>query len=455
MKLALRGPRSILVYTMFLVMGVVVAVALASVALILLRPPPRNAPLTAYEVARLLDNRPIAKDAEVNVSTSAVPPRIATNSDDAGIRDAIARSLDLPLFDVEFERPPAPAWLNALGARPGDHFKRQIDREMELYGGDGQFNPVIFGSFRAARKLSDGGWRTLSRDTGDPLERWQVGTVQWILISVLLAFPFAWLFSRRIARPIKAFARAAERIGRHQQVEQVALAGPTEIRLAAGALNEMQARLARYVNERTSVVGAIAHDMRTPLSRLNFHLETAPEGMRQKAAKEIAEMEQMIQATLEFVQNETRSQPSEPIHLSLLVEGVVDDLSDLGHDVRLMTSVDAVVLGDAVLLKRLFANLIMNAVTYGNRAEVTVSIAGEIATVAVEDEGPGLNPSDLSRVFEPFYRAESSRNRATGGIGLGLAIVQTATRAHGGEVTLENRPAGGLCARITLPLARV
>ena len=135
----------------------------------------------------------------------------------------------------------------------------------------------------------------------------------------------------------------------------------------------MQARLQRYISERTSVVGAIAHDLRTPLSRLHFHLKSAPDELKHKAAEEIAEMEAMIAATLEFVQNEGRRQPSEPIDLGLLVEGVVDDLTDLGHQAKLLNGATAVVRGDAVLLKRLFANLILNAVTYGNRAEVNVA----------------------------------------------------------------------------------
>jgi len=288
----------------------------------------------------------------------------------------------------------------------------------------------------------------------DPLLEWQQATVNWILASVLLAFPFAWLFSRRLAKPIRAFAQAAERIGRNQLVEPVKLQGPSEIRLAAEALNDMQARLQRYIGERTSVVGAIAHDLRTPLSRLHFHLESAPEALKQKAAEEIAEMEAMIAATLEFVQNEGRRQPSEPIDLGLLVEGVVDDLTDLGHQAEFTNGTTAVVRGDAVLLKRLFANLIINAVTYGNRAEVHVARNNGTVVVDINDEGPGLSDEDMRRAFEPFYRAEGSRNRSTGGIGLGLAIVQSAVRAHGGTVTLSNRTEGGLRARVTLPVGK-
>ena len=163
-------------------------------------------------------------------------------------------------------------------------------------------------------------------------------------------------------------------------------------------------------------------------------------------------MERMIQATLDFVHNDARRQPPEPLDLALLVEGVVDDAADLGDDVKLVRADPVVIAGDPVMLRRLFANLVSNAVHYGKCARLSVIGEAGRAVVEVADEGPGLSAFDISRVFEPFYRAESSRNRATGGIGLGLAIVKAAAEAHGGEVTLSNRIEGGLCARVSLPV---
>jgi signal transduction histidine kinase len=270
-------------------------------------------------------------------------------------------------------------------------------------------------------------------------------------LFVLLILPIAWLFSKRIARPIRAFAATAERIGRQQQVEPVPVRGPGEIRLAATALNDMQARLQRFVQERTSMVGAIAHDLRTPLSRLTFHLASAPDAVREKAEAEIAEMEGMISVALEFVQNETRVQPLEPIDVALLVEGVVDDFADTGGNAVMVAGAASTITGDPVLLKRLFANLIGNALTYGGSAEVRVHHEKERVVVEVADRGPGMSADALARAFEPFYRAEGSRNRSTGGLGLGLAIVHSAAAAHGGTVELFNRPEGGLCARVNLP----
>jgi two-component system OmpR family sensor kinase len=455
----LRRPRSIFAHTFLLVMGVVVAISLGTIALILLRPPPNSPPVFSYEVARLLDGKPVTARVEVQNYTSNAAPTLNNAVRDPMIELAVSRYLNAKGAPVRFVRHMArrssASWLTRTVARSyltSQRLQDSMRRELELYGPEGQFNPRVFGSFTAAAQQPDGRWRTVVRDDGDPTESWQSSTIRLIAIWVLIALPFAWLFSRRLARPIRALADSAEKIGRNQLVDPVTPEGPSEIRQAALALNDMQARLQRYIGERTSVVGAIAHDLRTPLSRLNFHLENAPEELKSKAAAEIAEMEAMIAATLEFVQNEGRRQPTEPIDLSLLVEGVIDDLTDLGHDATLVKTTNAVVRGDAVLLKRMFGNLILNAVSYGGQARVTVRKADHSVVVDIEDSGPGMAAADMERAFEPFYRAEGSRNRSTGGIGLGLAIVQTAARAHGGSVTLRNRPGGGLCASVTLPV---
>lgn len=445
MKLKLRLPQSILGHTLLLMVGMVASLTLLNLAIILLRPPPHDVPISAYEVARLLRGEPIAKDAgDTRARIAPQPPKLEGHTkEDRLIEIAVAHRLGVPLQDVR---------LHGFGAHPEHEAERTMNEQRELaaYGID-RFDPAVLGSFTAAARLPDGRWRVVSREGRQSTATWQIGTALRIGILLLFALPIAWLFSRRLARPIRAFAAAADRIGAQRQAEPVEVTGPSEIRLAAAAINEMQTRIARYVTERTSVVGALAHDLRTPLSRLNFHLAAAPEAVRQKAEVEIAEMEQMIASTLAFVETETRARPAEPVDLALLVEGVVDDLADLGRDVTLAGVVPAIVLGDTVLLKRLFANLINNAVTYGRRATVTLSRSETGAIVEVSDQGPGLAGADLERAFEPFYRAESSRNRATGGTGLGLAIVKAAAERHGGSVVLLNRPSGGLTARVSLP----
>ena len=450
----IRRPGTIFGHTMMLVIGVIVTVAAVNAALILFRPPPRNAPVNAYEVARLLRGEPIAKEvSNLEVRLAAAPPGEAPRPADALIRSAVARYLALPEDRIFIIRsgPPARSRDDKIRNRHS-HYEAQNEREHRLYSASGMFNPIVFGDFTAGVRRADGSWRVIERRAGDPLWNWQVEMLVGLFLLVMLLLPVAWLFSKRIARPIRAFASAADRLGRDREGVDLEPSGPAELRMATRAFNEMQSRIRRYVIERTSVAGAIAHDLRTPLARLHFHLANAPDAIRGKAEAEIAEMERMIQATLDFVHNDARRQPPEPLDLALLVEGVVDDAADLGDDVKLVRADPVVIAGDPVMLRRLFANLVSNAVHYGKCARLSVVGEAGRAVVEVADEGPGLSAFDISRVFEPFYRAESSRNRATGGIGLGLAIVKAAVEAHGGEVTLSNRIEGGLCARVSLPI---
>jgi two-component system OmpR family sensor kinase len=440
----LRLPQSILGHTLLLVIGIVVLLTALNLGIILFRPPPRDVPVSAYEVSRLLRGEPIAKDnTAIERSVMDAPPVPARGSEqDELLKIALSHQLGLAPADVRVHQ------TDTRRSR----LPRRISQEKRALADYGieRFDPVIFGAFAAAARMPDGRWLVVSRQ-GQSIDSWQVGTALRIVFGLVVALVVAWLFAARLARPIRAFAGAVGRIGVQVQSEPVEVSGPSEIRLAAEALNDMQSRIRRYVAERTSVVGALAHDLRTPLSRLHFHLAAAPEDIRCKAEAEIREMEQMIAATLEFVENETRSRPREKLDLALLVEGVVDDLADLGRDVRLDRAAPATVMGDAILLKRLFANLVNNAVTYGRRATVTLDTPNGAAIVEVTDEGPGLSPTDLERAFEPFYRAETSRNRTTGGMGLGLAIVRAAAQRHGGDVMLANRPEGGLSAKVTLP----
>lgn len=442
----LRLPQSILGHTMLLVIGIVVLLTVLNLGIILFRPPPRDVPVSTYEVSRLLKGEPIAKDnTAIQRSVADAPPLPPRGSErDELLKLALAHQLGMAPADVR---------LHQADTRRGRSLPRRISQERRALADYGieRFDPVIFGAFTAAARLPDGRWLVVSRKGSQSIDSWQASTALRFVVGLLIAVIVAWLFSARLARPIRAFASAVERIGGQERAEPVEVGGPSEIRLAAAAVNDMQTRIDRYIAERTSVVGALAHDLRTPLSRLHFHLAAVPEEVRCKAEAEIAEMEQMIAATLEFVENETRSRPREALDLALLVEGVVDDLADLGRDVHLERAAPATVCGDALLLKRLFQNLVNNAVTYGRRATVTLDTLDRKAIVEVTDEGPGLSQADLDRAFEPFYRAESSRNRATGGMGLGLAIVRAAAQRHGGDVTLANRPEGGLSARVTLP----
>lgn len=444
-------PRSIFANTLIIVAGVMIALAAINMALILLRPPPQDAFISAYEVARMLRGDPIAKDTRtIGTRDGPLPSYPPENPVERMMRMAIADHLGRPPTEIRvFHDVPFRATEGVGGSSP---VLAAMRREWALYRHEGEFNPSMMGSFEAAVRLDGDQWRVVRHTGSQSLQRWLDTTL--VLFAVVLAamLLLAWLFSKWIAKPIRELADAADRLGRDTRVEPVAVRGPLEVRMAAAAINDMQARLQHYMAERTRVMAAIAHDLRTPLARLEFLLASAPEALRQRVESEIAAMEEMISTTMDFVQGVAQDRPHELLDIALLVEGIVDDFADTGADVRIGRTEPVTVMGDPLRLKRLFSNLISNAVTYGQRAEVEVRVEGNRVIVEICDEGPGLGEQDIARAFEPFFRAESSRSRSTGGMGLGLAIVEAAAQAHGGSVELSNRPQGGLCARVTLPI---
>jgi signal transduction histidine kinase len=269
---------------------------------------------------------------------------------------------------------------------------------------------VVFAPFKVGLRQADGSWRVVQPRPTLRLGSWQLHILLTIALSTLIVAPVAWLFARRLSAPIALFAEAAERLGRDPRAAPLEVAGSREVAAATEAFNRMQERLRRYVEDRTAMVGAIAHDLRTPLTRLRFRIEAAPEELRGKLAAET------------------------------------------GSDATALPSDRLVVEGDPVALRRLVGNLVENALKYGQRVRGRVFAEDGCAIVEIEDDGPGVMTEEIERLFEPFYRGEPSRSRETGGAGLGLAVVRSIARGHGGDVTLRNRTQGGLTARVSLPL---
>lgn len=311
-------------------------------------------------------------------------------------------------------------------------------------------NVVVAGGFQAALKLPDGGWRLVS--SGEGLEPWRMFVVAWLILSALAAAVFAWAMAQRFARPIGAFARAAERLGRDPRAPPIELDGPAEIAEAARAFNDMQARLNRYVDDRATMIAAVAHDLRTPLMRLGLRIDDADPAIRTACECDIREMQAMISAVMTYVRESSRIGVRRALDLRSLAETVVDEASDRGADVSLEAGGALVIDADPVALKAMVANLVGNAIKYAGGAELELERREHEAVIAVRDRGPGIPDEDMERVFDPFFRGERSRNRDTGGMGLGLASARATARAHGGDITLHRREGGGLCATVTLPL---
>ena len=315
----------------------------------------------------------------------------------------------------------------------------------------GPESELVGGAFIAGMQTAGGQW-TIVRSSPEPFPNdWERKVALWLAGCLILAVPAVWWFGRRITAPIQQFAQAAERLGRDPNAPLIALDGPAEIGMAAGAFNEMQARLKRYVGDRTAMVGAISHDLRTPLARIRFKLE-AKTPDRSAILSDVEKMEAMIASVLAFIRDAAAVDQREDLDLLSVVEVVVDDAALIGGDVQLVEGAPLTVQGDAVALQRLIGNLVDNALKYGRTARVRIRRADRLAVVEIDDDGPGLSPAELERVFEPFYRADASRNLDQGGVGLGLAVARSLARAHGGDVELLART-GGLTARVSLPLA--
>lgn len=272
-----------------------------------------------------------------------------------------------------------------------------------------------------------------------------------ILSAVAMVALVAFFISRRISRPLRSIGEAAERLGRGETVELDERTGPVEVRRAAAAFNVMGARLRRFVDDRTRMLAAVSHDLRTPITNLRLRAELLDDGeTKQRMLQNVEELRLTAEAILTFAREEG-GEEARAVDLVSLVESVCDDMADVGAPVSFEGTAKLPVTCRPAAMRRVIRNLVDNAVAYGNAAAVSVAPVGAEVRVVVDDHGPGIAPVDLERVFEPFVRLERSRNRSTGGVGLGLSIARSIARGHGGDIFLENRPGGGLRATLTLP----
>lgn len=275
-----------------------------------------------------------------------------------------------------------------------------------------------------------------------------------IPLGLLPLLIIAFFFGRRLVRQLQVLTDAARRIRRGERIGKVPAEGPDDIREVIEAFNEMQEYVMRYVSDRTRMLAAIGHDLRTPLTSLRIRAELIDEEELRKAMiQSMDEMSAMIDATLRFAQDEAAQEPTQDVDLGELLNEAVEDQITLGRQVTCDVPSGIRYCCRPVHLKRAFNNLLDNAVRYG---PVSVRLLPgnqeQGHRIEVDDSGPGIAPDKLEQVFEPFVRLDTGRNQATGGTGLGLANARSCVRAHGGEVSLHNRPEGGLQAVIVLPL---
>lgn len=301
-------------------------------------------------------------------------------------------------------------------------------------------------------QLADGSWVTSGLSAfghGTGVEHDVVGSLTAMAVGILLV---SVLLVRSITAPLRALAGAADRIGTDLAAEGAPETGPREIRQVAHAFNAMQARIGRLITDRTQTLAAISHDLKTPLTRLRLRAAFIDDvEARRMVEADVDEMERMIEAALVFLRGEAAREESRTIDLVSMLRTICGQANDTGHDVVLSGVERAPLFCRPLAIKRAFSNLVDNAIKYGTRARVAIVDPPGQLIVTIDDDGPGIPESERETVFEPFYRCEGSRNRGTGGTGLGLTIARTAVRAHGGDITLGRADADGLRVRVALP----
>lgn len=383
------------------------------------------------------------------------------DSADPGQRHAIARVASDPGINVQWLQRYEEAQLPVIGDpefSEGSTFLRQQlnrpDARIEAYEPNdwpaaddpGRRYAVII-------ELSDHTWVIFSvgsRSWG--LGEWQRNLIIIALI-LLSTFIVALIATRHLATPLERFAEGARRFGVDFRAPPIPVVGPFEIRQAILAFNAMQAQLKHFVQDRTQMLAAISHDLRAPLTRMRLRGEFIEDAEQQsRLFRDVDEMQAMVNAALEFFRDEARLEHATAFDLAELLHTIVDDFRDGGIEVSFEGAQRLVYVGRPIGIKRALTNLIDNAVKYASEPGVQLKTFIDRIEIRIQDRGPGIAPEYHEQVFAPFFRIEGSRNKNTGGVGLGLSAARATVLEHGGILTLRNRRGGGLEVRVSLPL---
>ncbi|MEL7087204.1 MAG: ATP-binding protein [Planctomycetota bacterium] len=378
-------------------------------------------------------------------------------------RDATAHSLSGGPLELHWSVEP----LSTAGGRLGDAAQTLrtylLERVPEL-GGRG----LIFGTSSASQALGndedhtslisvgleDGSWLNVTLAQVQPTQVSSPSFLISLLVTTLGIFVVAALLSQWLTRPLNRLAQEAGNLFlAGDDGRLVAETGTREVRTVAAAINDLHRRINRLVADRTQMLAAISHDLRSPLTRLRLRANGIGDDiLKASIDRDLDEMEKMIDAVLGFLKEGTDAEPLEPVDIAAILQTIADDAQDAGHQVHAELPRSLVVKGRHLALKRALSNLVSNAVRYGGSAEIRLRRNEREAITEIIDPGPGIPPEKLDTVFEPFQRLDDARSRDTGGYGLGLTVARSVARSHGGDVILDNRPKGGLRATFRLPV---
>lgn len=381
---------------------------------------------------------------QFRISLAPAPSIEAKQSNASPLRTSLALTLGKSEDDVRVtfvERPDRPFAQ-----------RRQLGRDRDEDDDEGDEDRRGPRWLTLSVRLADGSWLNAIADR-PPVPPLGHAFLVSFLISATAVAAVGALGIRRASGPMRQLASAADRLGRGESFEPLPETGPVETRQANVAFNRMRERLERYIRDRTTMLAAIAHDLRTPITSLRLRAEfIEDEEIKAKILETLTEMQAMAEAVLSFARGDAESEATRATDVTALAESIVEDIAASGRDARFEESPTVTLKCRPLALKRALTNLIDNAISYGLRARAKVESGADGVRFVIDDDGPGIPNGELERVFEPFVRLEGSRSRETGGAGLGLAIARSIFRAHGGDVRLENRPEGGLRAVASLPV---
>ena len=387
-----------------------------------------NSPLVRFDLSDIP-----AVDHESHADGGAVEARVR-----GLLGGANDREIRVELHEVEQGIPPMP------------HLAPEM-AEMHLAMMRGELSAI---EMQLSIALADGQWLNVGTRFERPPLQWPWASIVSFGITLAIILVSAcWFLLTRLTGPLLRVSRAADRLGKGEAVDPLPLIGPSEVRGLTQAFNRMQARLTRFVADRTRLLAALGHDLRSPLTAMRVRAEMVDEDeTRESLVASIEEMQEMVDATLAFARGMASSEVYETVDLKTYLKQLQADMID-GFTLDTANSISVRLRPQSV--RRALRNIIENAQRYGGGAEVTFVHDAEYVQIRVSDNGPGVPEAELEQVFEPFFRLEKSRSRETGGTGLGLSIARTIVRAHGGDVALTNRTEVGLLVTVTLPLEPV
>ncbi len=410
----------------------------------------------AANVVRLLEAAPArlgpdilrAADSPLVRFSLATEPSVdhLTHGDGGNIRDRIRSFLDdadTHEVRVELHRITSPPGLGDAGQTMSRMHRQMMGLSLASV------------EMRLSISLKDGRWLNVSTRFHRPPIQWPWASFFSFGLATLIVAIVVWVALSRLTGPLRKLARVAEGLGRGERVDPLPEQGPEELRRLTNAFNDMQARLSRFVSERTRLLAALGHDLRSPLTAMRVRAEMVEDDeTRERLAAIIEEMQEMVESTLSFARGMVTAEEMQTVDLAVFLKELADDLAAVGGEITLEAESGIHVRIKPVAMRRALRNVFENAIRYGQIARVRMCADDRAARIDVADRGNGIPEADLERVFDPFVRVEKSRNLETGGTGLGLSIARTVIQAHGGDIRLSNPKDGGLLAEISIPLTK-